>query len=407
MLIIPDFMNSDDYLQNPVLQNFCSENNLKFRNTRPECIKVIKEYADSSNENEQKTVEWLEKVAKEGTKEICYKEIYNISEEYFDREKLEEKLRELFPDCPFENVITYRNTYEKKVIKYKIFADDNGVYKISFYFSSYVLTGVAGQMEPGLETIYPVFVDVYLRNKFVFVIGKAKTTIYKYEDEKKILNVTNHIDTQKYIIESVDYVIQKLGMDADDCSERARGRNEKILFNLYNTFSFTPPEVEEKVNMVSEQLKNFVDAIFETFSLDAKNKEIAMADIQIFLEKMISINGDNTEIFKKGRDAYLIKVGANDELQMTAIDTKSTNKKIPLQCTEAFFDSKKSVVKGAKCKKLALCFKRKNHKYFGNTPVEVQFSFKETYGVIKTRQYVEEDDLNNVLQYIFESAERA
>lgn len=77
MLIIPDFMNSDDYLQNPVLQNFCSENNLKFRNTRPECIKVIKEYADSSNENEQKTVEWLEKVAKEGTKEICYKEIYN------------------------------------------------------------------------------------------------------------------------------------------------------------------------------------------------------------------------------------------------------------------------------------------------------------------------------------------
>lgn len=378
MLIIPDFMNSDDYLQNPVLQNFCSENNLKFRNTRPECIKVIKEYADSSNENEQKTVEWLEKVAKEGTKEICYKEIYNISEEYFDREKLEEKLRELFPDCPFENVITYRNTYEKKVIKYKIFADDNGVYKISFYFSSYVLTGVAGQMEPGLETIYPVFVDVYLRNKFVFGIGKAKTTIYKYEDEKKILNVTNHIDTQKYIIESVDYVIQKLGMDADDCSERARGRNEKILFNLYNTFS-----------------------------LDAKNKEIAMADIQIFLEKMISINGDNTEIFKKGRDAYLIKVGANDELQMTAIDTKSTNKKIPLQCTEAFFDSKKSVVKGAKCKKLALCFKRKNHKYFGNTPVEVQFSFKETYGVIKTRQYVEEDDLNNVLQYIFESAERA
>ncbi len=407
MLRIPDFMNSDDYLQNPVLQKFCSENNLKFKNTRPECVQVIKEYADSSEENEKKAVEWLEKVAKEGTKDICYKEIYHISEDYFIEETLEEKLEELFPECAFDNVTTYQNTYEKEVINYKIFTDDNGVYKISFYFSSYVLTGISGQTEPGTDTIYPVYVDVYLREGFIFGIGKAKSTIYRYENEDKILSATNHIDTQKYIIESVDYIIQKLDMSADDSPERTRSRNEKILFNLYNRFSFTPPEVVEKVDMVNEELKNFVDAIFATFSLDYRNKEIAMADIKIFLEKMISINGDNTEIFKQGRDAYLIKVGANDELQMTAIDTKSTNKKIPLQCTEAFFDSKKSVMKGSKCKKLALCFKRKHPKYFGNTPVEVQFCFRETYGVIKTKQYVEEDDLNNVLQYIFESAERA
>lgn len=43
----------------------------------------------------------------------------------------------------------------------------------------------------------------------------------------------------------------------------------------------------------------------------------------------------------------------NDEQQMTKIDT-SSNKTVPLQCTEAFFDSKKAVVKGQKCRKLNL-----------------------------------------------------
>ena len=406
MLKIPNFMDSDDYLQIPVVQKFCSENNLKLKNTRPECINVIKEYANICDENKQKVITWLEKVAKEGTKDVCYREIYDIPNEYFEKELLENKLHKIFPECPFENVTMYHNTYDRIVINYKIFTDETGkTNKISFCFSSNVLTDISGQAEQGADTVYPVYVDIYLKERFAFGIGKAKSTIYRYNDEK-ILSAINHIDTQKYIMECVDDIIEKLEIKTDDNQYRMKNRNEKILFNLYTTFSFTPPEVVQEISSANEEVRSFVDMIFEKFLLDAKNKDIAMADMQIFLEKMISINGDNMDIFKEGRDAYLIKVGANDELQMTSIDTKSTDRRMPLQCTEAFFDSKKSVMKGSKCKKLSLCFKRKNSKYFGKVPFEVQFSFRETYGIIKTKQYVEEDDLNNVLQYLFKCAER-
>ena len=42
--------------------------------------------------------------------------------------------------------------------------------------------------------------------------------------------------------------------------------------------------------------------------------------MQIYLvEKYISINGDNENIFKEGRPAYLIKVTADDELELTEL----------------------------------------------------------------------------------------
>ena len=68
-------------------------------------------------------------------------------------------------------------------------------------------------------------------------------------------------------------------------------------------------------------------------------------------------------VFKEDRDAYLIKVCSDDETELTSINTKS-EKSVPLQCTEAFFDSKKSVIKGQQCKKLNMVFKRNDETYF-------------------------------------------
>lgn len=93
----------------------------------------------------------------------------------------------------------------------------------------------------------------------------------------------------------------------------------------------------------------------------------------------------------------------NDEQQMTKIDT-SSNKTVPLQCTEAFFDSKKAVVKGQKCRKLNLVFKRTNSKYFPKSnQLTAQFGTHKTYGYVKLTQYAEEADISNVLQAVFEN----
>ena len=133
-----------------------------------------------------------------------------------------------------------------------------------------------------------------------------------------------------------------------------------------------------------------------------RNKETALLDTRIFVEKFISINGNNEEEFTKDRPAYLIKISSNDANELTTIDAKSS-KSTPLQCTEAFFDSKKSVMQGKICKKLSMVFKRKNETYFTgiNQQLEIQFGSKGTYGYFKTIQYAEEADIQNVLQTIF------
>ena len=90
-------------------------------------------------------------------------------------------------------------------------------------------------------------------------------------------------------------------------------------------------------------------------------------------------------------------------LKKTEIDTTS-DKKIPLQCTEAFFDSKKSVVKSKKCKRLNLIFKRTDETYFTKAnPLVVQLGTHKNYGYMKTMQYAEEADIQNVLQAIFDN----
>lgn len=405
MLNIPIFMDNDDYLQNPIVKKFCFENGLKVYNTRPDCLKEIKHFADMSLENEKKVCEWLRRVAKEGSKEICYRAINSVPDEYFNYETMSNVLKSAFPNCFFSDVVSYKNTYQRTLINYEIITNaKKEVSIISFCFSSLVLVGDSGGI--GEEIAYPVYVDIYLKEKFIFSRAKAKTTIYKYVDEEKRLTSTNHIIASDYAVKCIDEVLKKLELNCISESKRAQDRYQKIMYNLYEVFSFTPLEVMKCVQCIRGELANFVDAVFTTFNLDPKNKETAMTDMSIFIEKFISINGNNEDLFKKGRDAYLIKVGADDEAELTSINT-SSNWRVPLQCTEAFFDSKKSVMSGHRCKKLSLCFKRQETKYFGKAPFEVQFFTYKSYGVLKTKQYAEEADLNNVLQYFFECARRS
>ncbi len=405
MLNIPIFMDNDDYLQNPIVKKFCFENGLKVYSTRPDCLKEIKIFADTSQENEEKVREWLRRVAKEGSKEICYREINRIPDEYFNYETIRNVLETAFPNCVFSDVVSYNNTYQRTLINYKITTNEKKeVSIISFCFSSLVLVGDSGNI--GEEIAYPVYVDIYLKEKFVFSRAKAKTTIYKYVDEDKRLTSANHIIVSDYAVECIDEVVKKLELECETEVKRAQDRYQKIMYNLYDKFSFTPLEVEKCIQSVTGEITNFVNAVFAMFNLNSKNMQTALTDMAIFIEKFISINGNNEELFKNGRDAYLIKVGADDEAELTSINT-SSNWRVPLQCTEAFFDSKKSVMNGHKCKKLSLCFKRQETKYFGKVPFEVQFLTCKSYGVFKTRQYAEEADLNNVLQYFFECAERS
>ena len=402
MIKIPLFMDADDYLQNPIMRRFLREHKLDFVENRADYIKSIEEYASQNDETERETIEWLLKVAKEGSKEICYRKMRGIEDEHRDPVLVEAKIKEAYPKCPMKNILTYKNTGERTMIEYKIITNDTGeVVKIDFTFSQLFLYGETGK--EGDVTIFPVFVEVYLDKGFVISKGKAKSTLYQYNENNHTLLGEYKIDTMDYAMSAVDKIIDVFKFETETNSKHLKNENSQMLYRIYKKYSFTPADVLEKVETQNDVVNGFVNHIFSDLHLNVRNKEKALLDAKILVEKFISINGNNEETFKKDRPAYLIKVSADDEIELTKIDTTS-DKNVPLQCTEAFFDSKKSVMKSKKCKRINLIFKRTDDTYFSkNNPLVVQFGTHKNYGYVKTMQYAEEADIQNVLQAIFDN----
>lgn len=340
---IPEFLNRDDYLQNPIMRRFLKDHEIDLVENRADYISAIEDYASANEQNEQEVQQWLLKVVKEGSKEICYRKIYGIEEWHRDSTLVEAKIQEIFPDCPMRNILNYRNTGERTMIEYYIHTNaDDDVFRIDFTFSRLFLYGETGKM--GDVTIFPVFVEVYLDEGFIISRGKAKSTLYKYDESNHYLVGEDKIDTMTYAVSAIDKIIEMFGFEAETNPKRIKNENSQMLYRIYEKYSFTPADVVEKVKSQENLVNGFVNQVFSNLQLDVRNKEKALLDAQIFIEKFISINGDNEDVFKEDRPAYLIKVTADDEIELTKIDTTS-DKTVPLQCTEAFFDSKKSVVK--------------------------------------------------------------
>ena len=399
MLEIPYYLQEDDYLQIPIIKRFMKENNIQSQETKTDYINAITEFANKNDENEQLVEKWLIKVAKEGTKEMCYRKVHSVPEIYQNMDMVKLKLGEIFPECPNKNMLNYHNTEKTTMIGYDIVIEDNVIKKLVFTYSKLFLRGKSGEL--GDTTIFPVFVEVYLKEGFVVSRAKAKSTLYKYDGDNHYLISECKIDTMRLATDLIDEIIEKLGLETEKNLQHEQNAVSQMLFNVYNHYTFTPTDVETKVKSQEQIISAFIDQLFKNLNLDIMNKPKALIDAKILTEKYISINGENEDIFKKDRDAYLIKIMSDDDLALTKIDTTS-QKTIPLQCTEAFFDSKKSVLSSKKCKRLHLVFKRKDSKYFpSSNQLVVQLGINNNHGYIKTMQYAEEDDIQNVLQAVF------
>ena len=400
-MIIPAFMDRDDYLQNPIMRRFLRDHNIDLVNSRADYIKAIEDYSNRSDAAQEETINWLTQIVKEGSKEICYRKIHGITDVHRDPVLLRAKINELYPGCPHQKLFSYSNTSDRTLIDYDVITNShNEVVKIEFTFSKLFLYGETGKL--GDATVFPVFIEIYLDQGFILSRAKAKSTLYQYSETNQFLLSEYKIDTRAYAMSIVDEIVATLGFQTSTNPQIVKNEISQMLYRIYEKYSFTPKQVIEDIASQSDLIKEFVNQIFSNLNLDPRNKEKALLDAQIFVEKFISINGDNEDTFKNGRDAYLIKVTADDEIELTKIDTTSA-KTVPLQCTEAFFDSKKSVIKSKKCKRLNLIFKRTNDIYFSNNPLVVQLGAHKDHGYIKTVQYAEEADIQNVLQAIFEN----
>ncbi len=398
---IPSFLDKDNYLQNPIMRRFLKQNNIKFVETRSEYIDKLEEFSNINEGNENILKNWLLKIIREGSKEICYKKLYHIKDRIYDVSFVEQTIKNAYPNCPMSNILEYKNTNEFELVNYHIISNDsNKVQKIEFTFSRLYL---CGEIERNNEAVaFPIFIEVYLEDCFIVSRAKAKSTLFPFDGQNFSHIGESHIITMDIAEKLMNDIIKTFDFAVEVDSKKVKNINSRMLYKLYCEYSFTPKDIVTTINTQNNLIDTFVDQLFNNLSLDIRNKEKALSDAKILVEKFISINGDTEDIFTKDRSAYLIKISSNDENELTTIDAKSS-KSIPLQTTEAFFDSKKSVMQGKICKKLSMVFRRKDDTYFTgfNQQLEVQFGSKGTIGFFKTIQYAEEEDIQNVLQTIF------
>lgn len=400
MGLISNTFFDDEYIQVPNLKKFCKERGLRNNYNKADLIKEVYAYAEKGKEQKEDLINWALKTIKAGSKEFCYRKIYRIDEKHKNAEKIREILKNEYPDCPFKNVLEYKNTDDLELINYEIELNEkNEVKIISFVFSSLVFEGERNKS--GEKIIYPVFIDAYIESGFIFTRQKAKSTCYEITGANQLLN-DNHIVTSNYAVRLLNEIMGKLEFVFDISAQDTKNKVYQMQYKLYEKYSFTPEDVLRKIESVKEDSALFVKKIFDDLKLSNKNLKNAIQDLEIFAEKYISINGDHEEGFKNDRDAYLIKVVSGDSQEMTRVDTASAPIK-PLQCTEAFFDSKKAIMKSRQCEIMNLCFRRVDKSYFNGETVCFQFLAKKNYGVLKSGHYAEEEDIERVLRTIIES----
>lgn len=96
------------------------------------------------------------------------------------------------------------------------------------------------------------------------------------------------------------------------------------------------------------------------------------------------------------RDAYPTRLSTTDE-EESKIDQTSATIDDPLQSKEVFFDNKRMLNNQKQCDGLTLMWKRKNRTYYSANSFPVRFSEKGGICTLSFKQYVVEEDIENVL----------
>ena len=386
---------SDEYIHSYRLKNFCLDHKMPVSEVKADLLSQVLEYAgdDESTDAYKETYKWVLDTVKSGSKEFCLKRIYIPDDTLNDAAQI---IKNKYDQCPQQDILSYKNTERFGLANYKFTYTDQGkISVISFLFSGILLEGNT-EYERGDRIIYPIYIDFYVDQGFIVARYKPKTTIYVCSENDIIYkeNRFKPLDRSADLINDLMKIFKMQNMDINPVSNWG-----KMLYKLYLKYSFTPSDIQKKVRSMEIIRNNFINEMFETLNLREVNKKKAIVDMDILLEKFISINGNMEKIFKEDREAYLIKISSDDILQMTRIDTASTGNR-PLQCSDTFFDGKKSILNTKECRILHLCYNR-NRKYLG--PFTVQLTSAKNLGVVKMYYDPEEVDIQNVLQRIFEN----
>ena len=161
---------NENYITNPVLAEFCTNNGIKTQYTRMDLLNAINEYAQENDENKAKVEDWLEVVLKQGMKNILFRKIE------FETKPDDDILRKSFTEC--KNRKLYSNITEGNSLNLQSMKIRNN--KIEFVFTIFI---IEEKKDVKSRIVYPIFIDIDLNKKLIFGRAKSKTNIHTVSSE--------------------------------------------------------------------------------------------------------------------------------------------------------------------------------------------------------------------------------
>lgn len=395
---------NEEYLTIGKLQEFCKKNNLKTSLDKIELINSIIEFGKKSEDKSIKVYEWIDSTLKEGIKKLIIFKLNNTRQLMNKTEKeWIEIINNKFKIDKSNYILEYPHKNNISLCGYKFIFNDGKVCKLELKYTILLKEQKKGRELP-VNSIYPIFIDIYINEGYIVGRSKSKSSIFNFEriqlEDKTKDEITQGTNCDKLISEAINLTIEKFDV-SKEAIPVALHRFKGVIHKIVDETTSTPNEINEKLELERDFRENFIKKFLERQGINpliGENYKYAVKDLTILMEKYISINYSNKDIFTKDRYGYPIQISATDEDSSSVEETSLEDK--PLQCTPIFFDNKKIIQKQKKCDNVTMIFKREPKTYFTNKTFQAIIEVKRGSMHIDLRKYVLEEDIENVLSRI-------
>ena len=389
--------NYEDYLTIPVIKEFMLENSIKVKSlyNRTDLLAEVEKFANESDDNLQIVLEWLDNALKEGIKNIYIRKADTVNPQWNKLIEIDDVSDALFRDVSIKNICS-KNCYDEqiKLVKFEKKESNRGKV-LSFYFAEMIhIHDKAGDK----DIIYPLFIDLYADYGLVVGRVKSKAAMYPYIREGFQIAGSNSTNASKEINKAFEFIAREFGIGYYS-KEEANNFFKKKFYRLVEEYTETPDLISQKMLDKDEYITSVINEILISIceiNPDQYGKDVE-ADVLNLIEKYFSISHPDKNIFINGRNAYPLKIIATDEEESHL--EQASGLEHPLQSKAIFFDNKKMMQKNQKCDGVFFSFERQNKK----ERFKVEFRMERKDCFIRCREYLKEEELQNVLFAVIEA----
>lgn len=396
--------NGEDYITRPVIYNFVKTHRIETKgiNKRIDFMDKIVEFGNACDENKSIVLNWIDDTIQEGIKDIYlkYTPLSNeISVLCSKKDKLTEYLE--FHISKRLNKHFCQNEYTKEfaLINASVQHSELGD-KILFFFCK-KLYSYDSKKKLVKPIIYPVIAEYYIDGNWLIVKAKPKSNLYIYSEENFDIEKNDSTTTEKEVYDVMGRVASILQIQEVDKLSAGLMLRKKI-FGLLDKYTMTPDEIETAISVEERTITEMTQRIINICTVKEKcqvpqntHRDIEN-DIRNLVEKYLSINWKDKEVFIKDRDAYPVKLSATDEEESKVEQTAAASE--PLQTKALFFDNKKMLYKNKSCDGIVLKWKRTSpaskRELFFNVRITIN---AKGLCVFKFTEYTEKEDIENVI----------